>query len=180
MQNDRRCVYAYIILDPHNQTKDIHEICVSWSKLSQGEQQDEKEKKKYDFDMKNAGVFVLISSKPIPAKDILEAYYNRQTIERIFGHSKSDLDLLPIRCHNEKTISGYLFLQFLLLILFLEIREHLQKGKEPLTVERALLILRQLKCLVYDNKVIIKEQTKQQKMIYEHCGIIVDDFKMGI
>lgn len=66
----------------------------------------------------NAGIFILISSKEIDLNDIMDAYYTRQTVEQVFGVSKSDLDLLPIRCHSNATIRGYLFLQFLLLIVF--------------------------------------------------------------
>lgn len=69
------------------------------------------------YKFKNAGIFILISSKKIDTHDIMDAYYTRQTVEQVFGVAKSDLDLLPIRCHSNSTIRGYLFLQFLLLII---------------------------------------------------------------
>lgn len=94
----------------------------------------------------------------------MDAYYTRQTVEQVFGVAKSDLDLLPIRCHSNSTIRGYLFLQFLLLIVFLEIREKLN---EHFTVDQALMALRTLKCKVYDSKIIVQEKTKIHKKIFD-------------
>ena len=94
----------------------------------------------------------------------MDAYYTRQTVEQVFGVAKSDLDLLPIRCHSNATIRGYLFLQFLLLIIFLEIREKLN---EHFTVDQALMALRKLKCKIYDSKIIVQEKTKIHKKIFE-------------
>ena len=79
----------------------------------------------------NAGIFILISSKDINSHDIMDAYYTRQTVEQVFGVAKSDLELLPIRCHSNKTIRGYLFLQFLLLIVFLEMRKKRILSQSP-------------------------------------------------
>ena len=84
---------------------------------------------------------------------------------------------LPIRCHSDKTIRGYLFLQFLLLIVFIEIRERLSSH---FTVEQALMTTRALKCKVYDDTVIIQELTKNQKKIFELAGIIVPKDGVGI
>lgn len=68
-----------------------------------------------------AGIFALGSSTELSLKDAMRAYYMRPTVERGFGHSKGDLDILPIRCHSEATIQGYLCLRFLLLIGFVEL-----------------------------------------------------------
>ena len=93
------------------------------------------------------------------------------------GFAKSDLDLLPIRCHSDKTIRGYLFLRFLLLIVFIEIREKLAGN---FTVEQALMATRALKCKIYDEKLIIQELTKNQKKIFELVGVIMPKDGVGI
>ena len=153
--------YAYIVLNPHKKAKDL-EVLISSKNYDK--ELSEKEKKSELHQFKNAGIFILISSKEIDSHDIMDAYYTRQTVEQVFGVAKSDLDLLPIRCHSNSTIRGYLFLQFLLLIIFLEIREKLN---EHFTVDQALMVLRTLKCKVYESKIIVQEKTKIHKKIFE-------------
>ena len=153
--------YAYIVLNPHKKAKDLESLINS---KNYDKELSEKEKISELHKFNNAGVFILISSKEINSNDIMDAYYTRQTVEQVFGVAKSDLDLLPIRCHSNATIRGYLFLQFLLLIIFLEIREKLN---EHFTVDQALMALRTLKCKVYDSKIIVQEKTKIHKKIFE-------------
>jgi len=120
---------------------------------------------------------MLISSKIIAPEDVLGAYYTSQSVEQLFGFAKSDLELLPIRCHSEATIRGYLFLQFLLLIVFTEIR---QKLLNHFTVGEAVMILSTLKCKIYKKVAIIQELTKNQKKIFELCSVIVPNNPLGI
>jgi len=157
--------YAYIVLNPHKKAKDL-ETLINSKNYDNELSKKEKESEVHKF--KKAGIFILISSKAIGLGDIMDAYYTRQTVEQVFGISKSDLDLLPIRCHSNATIRGYLFLQFLLLIVFLEIREKLNGH---FTVDQALMALRTLKCKVYDSKIIVQEKTKIHKKIFELAGL---------
>ena len=94
----------------------------------------------------------------------------RQSVEQIFGFSKDDLGLLPIRNHNDLTVRGYLFLQFILLILYIQIREKLVGIS---TVEQAIISLRKLKCKVFDERVIPAEPTKIQRLIFEQTKVLV-------
>ena len=158
-------VYAYIVLNPHKKAKDLEALINS---KNHEKELSDKEKKSELHKFNNAGIFILISSKDIDSHDIMDAYYTRQTVEQVFGVAKSDLDLLPIRCHSNKTIRGYLFLQFLLLIVFLEMRKKLN---ENFTVDQVLMSLRSLKCKVYDKKIIVQEKTKIHKKIFELSGI---------
>lgn len=119
---------------------------------------------------------VLVSSKLIAANEVLTAYYLRQSVEQVFGFSKSELGLLPIRHHTEHTIKDYLFLQFLLLILFIQLREKISK---TCTVEQALMALRKLKCKVFDDKIVPLEPTRKQKDILDIFQILVPK-KLGI
>ena len=158
--------YFYLLLDPEKKVKDIQSLIEKRNVQSEEERDDEADK--YLFS--KAGIFILISSKEIPKQDILEAYYTRQSIEQIFGFAKDDLDCLPLRCHSEDTIRGYLFLQFLLLIVFIEIR---QKLFNHFTVDQAILITSALKCKIYSDQLIIPELTKEQKKIFALAGILV-------
>ena len=170
--------YAYIVLDSQKKAKDLQNFI--HLKKNDGELS-KKEKTAELHKFNRAGIFILISSKEIPENELMGAYYTRQTVEQIFGIAKSDLDLLPIRCHSDATIRGYLFLQFLLLIVFIEIKSKLDSH---FTVEQALMSLRALKCKIYDKKIIVQEKTKIHKKIFELARIETTPFlvprKLGI
>lgn len=163
----------YLILDAQKKAKDLGK----WGEArdAQSEKERDNEAEKFSFD--SAGIFMLISSKAIPTQDVLNACYTRQSVEQLFGFSKSDLDILPVRCHSDSTIRGYLFLQFLLLIVFVEIREKLASH---FTVEEALIILASLKCKIYQDQIIIQELTKHQKLIFKLGSVIVPINPLGI
>lgn len=165
-----RKAYAYIVLDPKRKGREIERFLV--------ENLDDKEKKQeeQEYDFINNGIMILIASFQLPKEEVVPAYYVRQTAEMLFGFSKDDLGILPLRVHDEQRISGFLFLQFLTLILFVELKNKL--GKKH-TVEEMILTLKKLKCKVYENKILISELTKEQKIITEKLGIIVPK-TMGI
>ena len=163
--------YAYLILDPARKAKEtkelLQEYCGNKSDRNQNADQ---------LSFLSCGIMVLVSSKQIPVDEILSSYYLRQSIEQIFGFSKSDLNLLPIRAHNDKTIQGYLFFQFLLLIFYIKIRE---KYLKDYTVEQLSMILRKVKCKVYESRIIPLECDKKQREIFEQANILVPNF-LGI
>lgn len=165
--------YAYRILDPQTKSKDIQELITERNNKQAQEIDQQKDQEMFS----QAGIFMLISSKPIPAQEVVQAYYTRQSVEQIFGFAKDDMDLLPIGCHKQETIRGYLFLQFLLLVVYLEIREKLAGNY---TVEQALLICRALKCKVFPQKALVQDLTKHQREIFRLSSIIVPTFIHGI
>ena len=156
--------YAYVVLDPKRRAKEREDLLLERKK--EPERNNDDDKKLFD----SAGVMILVSSKIISESEVLSCYYLRQSIEQIFGFSKSELGLLPIRHHNNETVRGYLFLQFLLLIFFIEIREKIQ---DQYTVEQAIMILRNLKCKVFDKQLIPAELTADHKAIFEKFNILV-------
>lgn len=164
-------VYAYIILDPERKAKETKKFMQDFCK-NKSERDEEIDK----FEFANRGIMVLISSKKIPKEEVLSAYYLRLSVEQTFCYFKSDLGLLPIRNHNDKTVRGYLFFQFLLLIIYLKIKEKIAK---KCTVEQALLTLRKLKCKVFEDQIIPAELTKNQRLIFEQSAILVPNF-LGI
>jgi transposase len=103
-------------------------------------------------------------------EEVLPTYYTRQSIEQIFGFAKSSNNLLPLRVHTEQSISGYLMLVFLSVIIFVLMRQKLQP---VFTVENALLTLRGLKAKVYDKELIILEPNKKAKDIIKLLDIIM-------
>ena len=56
------------------------------------------------------------------------------------------------------------------IIVFIQMR---QKLEDKTTVEQALLVLRNLKAKVYDQRIIPQELTKKTKVIFDSLGITV-------
>jgi hypothetical protein len=119
------------------------------------------------------GKFVIITSEKIPDDEILPLYYTRQSAENLFGISKSFLDILPIRTHSIETFRGYLMLNFIALIVYIEMKK-LLRGE--FTVEGALLEMTNLMCKVYQNEIIVCEPTKKMKRIAELLNYMVPKF----
>ena len=159
-----RKAFVYIILDPKRKGKEMDRLLV--------ENIDEKDQNKeaLEYEILRRGVMILVSSFEIPRADVVPMYYVRQTAEMLFGFSKDDLGILPLRVHSEERMQGFLLLQFLSLIAFTQMKNKL--GNEH-TVEEALLTLRNLKAKVFDADLIVGELTREQKEITKKLGVIV-------
>lgn len=152
--------YAYIVLDPVRKGKEMQELLIEYG-------QDPKSSITQS-DLSNCGIVIFISSLKLDSKEVVSHYYTRMQVEQVFSFCKSDLQLLPLRKHSEETMSGYLFLQFIILIIFIHLRNAIV---DEYTVEQALLIARNIKCKIVGKDVLIAEFTKKQKEIYKLCGI---------
>jgi transposase len=162
---------AYAVLDPERKAKETKDLLQKYCG-DKSEHDEVKDKIKF----LSCGIMILVSSKEIPANEIVSAYYFRQSIEQIFGFSKNDLGLLPVRHHNDLSVRGYLFMQFLSLIFYIKIREKIFNIS---TVEQGIMTLRKLKCKVFDKKIIPSEPTKDQRALFKQLGILVPNF-LGI
>ena len=162
--------FAYIVLDPERKGREMKNF------LLQNIKNTENSVEELEYDMMKRGIMILVSSFNLKNEDVVPAYYVRQTAEKLFGFSKDDLNLLPLRIHSEEALRGFLFMQFVTLIAFVHIKNKL--GKEH-NVEEILLKLRNLKCKVYDDEIIICEPNKQQKEILQKLDILMPK-KLGI
>lgn len=154
--------YAYIVLDPLRKGRELSRLIMEC--YGEGPTTD------LEYDFLTRGIMILVSSSKFPKDEVVPAYYTRQTAEMLFGFSKDDIGILPLRVHSELAISGFLFMQFITLIAFSQLKNKLDK---EYTVEEALLTLRNLKCKVYEKEIVISELTKQQKEIMEKLGVMV-------
>jgi transposase len=153
---------AHVILDPEKKAKDVKLLLLD-SLANPDEEKD------VDEAMRYCGFFILISKQELNKAEVLPNYYMRQSIEQIFGFAKIN-NLLPLRVHSDQSISGYLLLVFLSIIVFIQMR---QKLEDKTTVEQALLVLRNLKAKVYDQQIIPQELTKKTKVIFDSLGVTV-------
>lgn len=116
--------------------------------------------------MASHGVFILISSRRIAKDKILPTYYIRQQIEQIFDIGKNYADMLPLRVQNEDTFRGHLLMTFIASVVVKKLQDEL-KGTafNPISL---FMNLRNQKCKVYDESVIVQEAFKKANDIYKH------------
>jgi len=116
----------------------------------------------------------LLSSVDVATCEVLPLYYLRQSAEEIFKISKSYVDILPLRVHLEETFRGVLFLNFLSVVVYMNLQNQLPAG---VSVECALKELRNLMCKVFDNNTILSlEPNKKQKIILNSIDNTVGKF----
>ena len=158
-----RKVFAHVVLDPQRKGREINRLGINVI--------DEKDTNDgLEYELLSRGIMILVSSFEMKKEEVVPAYYIRQTAEKMFGFSKDDLNILPLRVHSEESLRGFLFLQFVSLILFTQLKK--QIGKKH-TVEEILLTMRNIKCKVYENDLIINEPTRQQKDLAKLLGFIL-------
>lgn len=156
--------FAYLVMDPKRKGREVNRLIV------QNGDEAEKNAADLEYALSTRGLMILVSSFPVPKSDVVETYYLRQVVEMMFGFSKDDLGLLPLRVHSKDALRGFLFVQFLTLIAFTQLK---QKLGVKYTIEDVLVRMRNLKCKVYPNDLIVSELTKKQREIVEKLGIIV-------
>ena len=161
--------YAHIVLDPERKGRETKKFLLD--ALDQ-----ETDEGDIEFKLMKKGVMILVSSFKLKKEEVVPFYYLRQTVERLFGFSKDDLKIIPLRSHKEETLRGFLLLMFIALVVFVQFKKAIG---EKHTVEGVLLTMRNLKCKVYDDEILIQELAKQQKDITEELKVIMPK-KLGI
>jgi len=114
-------------------------------------------------EMQKKGLFVLVSSDPIETNDILPLYYTRQAIEQVFDIGKNNADLLPLRVHGIESFRGHLLISFLTSATYVLVNNMLKNAE--VCAAGAYRILRNMKCKVYDSKIIVQEANKKMNDI---------------
>ncbi len=155
--------YAYIVMDPVRRGRELSRFLFDMV-------EDDAVNETTDYDIENKGIMIVVSSFRVGKEEIVPSYYIRQTAETFFGFSKDDLAIAPLRVHSLERIKGFLFLQFLTLIAFVQIKNKLGSRY---TVEQILLSLRNLKCKIYTDQIMIGEVTKEQREIAETLEILL-------
>ncbi|NDB82134.1 MAG: hypothetical protein EB127_05235 [Alphaproteobacteria bacterium] len=159
-------IFVHVILDLSKKSKDINSIL----KNKLDDKQSEQQAADLDRKLQYSGFFILLSKSAITKDEILPTYYTRQAIEQIFGFAKANNNILPLRVHSNKAINGYLMLVFLALIVYISMRQKLQK---TVTMDKAFMQLRGLKAKIYDNEIIIQEPNKKIKEVAKLLKIIL-------
>ena len=120
-------------------------------------------------EMRSKGLFILVASDQVKTDDILPLYYTRQAIEQVFDIGKNNADLLPLRVHGVDTFRGHLLLSFLTSAAYILVNESLKKS--DVCAIGAYRILRNLKCKVFDTKIVVQEANKNMNDIAKHMKL---------
>lgn len=90
----------------------------------------EKDKEAVEAALKNAGIFVGVTTWRCTAQECYDFYGYRGDIERVFRSGKSDCDMNVQRTHTDKTMEGKCFVNFVQLALLEELKQRLATDQE--------------------------------------------------
>jgi hypothetical protein len=120
-------------------------------------------------EMKEKGLFVLISSERIEVDEILPLYYTRQAIEQVFDIGKNNADLLPLRVHSIEGFRGHLLLSFIISAAYIIVNKVAKQS--GLCATGVYRVMRNLKCKVFDEAIIVQEANKKMNDIAKSTGL---------
>ena len=100
----------------------------------------------------------------------LSMYRERDEIEKSFKALKTEIDILPLNTHSEKTTRGFIFIAFLSLIIRSRLINMMRDAKilDKYSIELLLLQLEKLrKITLADGQISVTEMTKKQREIIQ-------------
>lgn len=125
------------------------------------------------------GIIILLTNKKLTPTEVLDYYRGKDDVEKIFNDLKNSLQEDRIRCENEISVDGKIFILFLALILYSKIK-NTSKEKElfkNLTIKQIINQLQKIKKIELANgKKIMLEITRKQKDILSAFEIKLPDF----
>jgi transposase len=124
--------------------------------------------------MNKMGKYILFYSGDFDWLECLSLYRQRDEIEKSFKALKSEIDILPLNTHNDKTSKGFIFIAFLSLIIRTQLMNMMREAKllDKYSVEHLLLQMEKLrKITLADGQIFVTEMTKKQREILQALGI---------
>ena len=116
------------------------------------------------------GKYILFCSGDFDSMECLSLYRERDEIEKSFRALKSEIDILPLNTHSDKTTRGFIFIAFLSLIIRTRLMNMMREAKilNKYSVELLLLQMEKLrKIALADGQIFITEMTKKQREILQ-------------
>jgi len=170
-------VNAYVCMDVERRHKETYEYMLT-------AKEEGKTHAQIDQELKSKGLFVIITPEDVTTNEILPLYCTRQEIEQYFDVGNNLAGLTPIRAHKEEGIRGHLMLVFLVSIILVTIEDLLSaastkkprkgatpKAKKQYSKRDCMVSLRNLKCKVYDEVILVKETTRKMNDIATILGV---------
>ena len=118
-----------------------------------------------------AGTFILVvHGEDLNNEQIIEAYRNRDRVEKDINSIKNQIDTKRLRAHNQDTAQGRLFIKFLSLIVTTKIMNVIKGDKKlkKYSINEIMAELKKIKINSFDGKnKFITELSKKQKLIFK-------------
>ena len=128
-----------------------------------------------EFRNKRAGYFILASNHEKDSTKTLEVYHKKDIVEKSFDNLKSSLESKRMRAHSKERLQGRFFLQFIALIIMMDIQNKMKDQNLYKHFSYPTLIdeLKTLSAITYlgKRKITYTELTKGTKYIYEAFDI---------
>jgi transposase len=121
------------------------------------------------------GKFILFYSGDVEWMNCLSLYRERDEIEKEIEVMKSDLDVLPLNIHSDSTMSGFIFIVFLSLIIRSRLLKMMTEAGllKRYAINGMLLELEKFrKITLADGRVMMTEMTKKQRLILEALNLM--------
>jgi transposase len=120
--------------------------------------------------MNKMGKYIIFYSGDFDEMKCLSLYRERDEIEKSFKALKSEIDILPLNTHREKTTRGFIFIAFLSLIIRTRLMNMMREAEilDKYSVEHLLLQMEKFrKIALADGEIIVTEMTKKQRDILQ-------------
>jgi transposase len=117
---------------------------------------------------------IIFSTGNLDWEECLSCYRERDAVEKAFRTMKHDLLTLPLNARKESTVRGFLFINFISLIIRLRLVRLMKDSDliKDFTVDGLLLELSKIKKIQLANgEVIISEVTKKQRTILDALNL---------
>ncbi len=160
-KSDRKA-YGYLCLGLTTQSNELRKVA------AKAEDEDEPPEDVYGH-MQKAGLFMLVSSRPVAKDRILSLYYTRNQVEELFRIGKGEGKMLPLEIHHEDTLRGHLMMTLLSTAVLKILQDRLLKTK--LSVSEVFSVLSRQVALIYPDSLVTSEPVKKMNDIYKHFKI---------
>ena len=157
-QNNDRDAYAYLCKDLNM----MHEL--ERKLVERAEDDGMSSEEIYDV-LQSQGIFIIISTRKIAKESLLELYYTRDQVEKLFKISKQNSKILPINIETEETLRGHLMITFMATALLKLMSDKLKKTS--LTTDSMFMNLHEQHANIYENELITTEPTKKMNDAYK-------------
>ena len=117
---------------------------------------------------------IIFSTGNLDWQECLSCYRERDAVEKAFRTMKHDLLTLPLNARNVSTVRGFLFINFISLIIRLRLLRLMKDSDliKDFTVDGLLLELSKIKKIQLANgEVIISEVTRKQRTILDALNL---------
>ncbi|MDR1164475.1 MAG: hypothetical protein LBO66_01135 [Deltaproteobacteria bacterium] len=155
--------YLYICVDHDDRYKQMF-------RYTDGAISDKIPRQKWSARTDMMGFFGFMSSIRLDPDEALALYFRYQNVEHLFDISSRDVHLGPFEAHSEEEIRGHLLLSFLAKFIHIKM-SYFYRLDSAINAESALIEMRNLKCEVYSDHVVIANISKDMKDICEIIGV---------